>query len=142
MGWIEGKGLGSQGQGRLQPVQAKVPKKRQGLGVASSASEAASPSLHFRVLEVSEVPTGPHAWSEDPKTPLASVEDDRVYQWSRWPDSSDAAELPALALEALETVLLQSDSPQAHGPPIERMETQTQYCSQELLFEMLFYKVG
>ncbi|KAL5112044.1 Cap-specific mRNA nucleoside-2'-O methyltransferase 1 [Taenia crassiceps] len=140
MGWIEGKGLGSQGQGRLQPVQTKVPKRRQGLGIASSAAEAVSPSLHFRVLEVSEVPTGPHAWSEDADIPLASVDDDRVYRWRRWPDSSDAAELPALALEALQTVLLQPDSPQALGPPIERMETQARYCSEELLFEMLFYK--
>ncbi|KAL5966728.1 Cap-specific mRNA nucleoside-2'-O methyltransferase 1A [Taenia solium] len=140
MGWIEGKGLGSQGQGRLQPVQTKVPKKRQGLGVASSAAEAASPSLHFRVLEVSEVPTGPHAWSEDAKTPPASVDDDRVYRWSRWPDSNDATELPAVALKALQTVLLQPDSSQALGPPIERMDTQTRYCSEELLLEMLFYK--
>ncbi|VDK34595.1 unnamed protein product [Taenia asiatica] len=140
MGWVEGKGLGSQGQGSLQPVQTKVPKKRQGLGVVSSAAEAASPSLHFRVLEVSEVPTGPHAWSEDAKIPPASVDDDRVYRWSRWPDSNDATELPAMALKALQTVLLQPDSSQALGPPIERMDTQTRYCSEELLLEMLFYK--
>ncbi|EUB61890.1 S-adenosyl-L-methionine-dependent methyltransferase ftsjd2 [Echinococcus granulosus] len=142
MGWIEGKGLGAQGQGRTQPVQAKVPKKRQGLGVASSAAEAATPSLCFRVLEVSEVPMGPHAWSEDPEIPPPSADDDRVYPWSRWSNFSDAAELPAAALKALQTVLLQPDSPQALGPPIERMDTQTRYCSEELLIEMLFYKVG
>ncbi|VDM26949.1 unnamed protein product [Hydatigera taeniaeformis] len=140
MGWVEGKGLGAKSQGRLQPVQAKVPKKRQGLGVDSSDTEAVISSLHFRVLEVSEVPTGPHSWSEDAEILVASVDDDRVYRWSRWPSSSDTTELPTLALEALQTALLQPDSSQALGPAIERLETQTRYCSEELLFEMLFYK--
>ena len=144
MGWIEGAGLGAQNQGRVLPVVAKVPKSRQGLGAATAAAEAAASGLHFRVLCDDEMPNGPHTWTEDRERLCPpSADGDLVYWWSRWRDIEDAKALPGLALEALQnTALLPPTSEDARGLPITAMETQIQYCSEELLFEMLFYKVS
>ena len=136
MGWVKGEGLGVQGQGRLEPIETKVPKGRQGLGHDTFS--------HFRVLAEDETPEGPHAWTKE-KEELSppSAEDDRVYKWSRWSASEDPNELHILALEGLKKAAIQPlTSEEARGPPITDMTTQSRYCSDELLLEMLFYKVN
>lgn len=138
MGWVAGAGLGAQGQGRLEPVATKIPKRRQGLG--------ADASLQFRALEAGEVPKGPNAWSEDnADLTSATADDDLFFRFSWWLPQGSNCQLPDLSLrclEALQSAILPPDSPSAHGPPILQLESQSRYCSEEVLFEMLFYKVG
>ncbi|VDO06395.1 unnamed protein product [Rodentolepis nana] len=136
LGWTDGKGLGAQGQGRLEPISTKVPKNRQGLGADAVAG--------FRALDIGELPNGPNAWSDD-KTdlPPASANDDLCYRFSRWfpPRSNfEIPDLPERCLEALKSAILPLHSESARGPPVDSMESQSRYCSEPLLFEMLFYK--
>ncbi|VUZ57477.1 unnamed protein product [Hymenolepis diminuta] len=136
LGWTDGKGLGAQGQGRLEPISAKVPKNRQGLGADAASG--------FRALDIGELPNGPNAWSDD-RTDLvpASANDDLFYRFSLWfpPGSNlEIPDSPERCLGALRSAILPLDSGSAHGPPVDSMESQSRYCSEELLFEMLFYK--
>nr|CDS26052.2 cap specific mRNA [Hymenolepis microstoma] len=136
LGWTDGKGLGAQGQGRLEPISTKVPKNRQGLGADAVSG--------FRALDIGELPNGPNAWSDD-RTDLvpASANDDLFYRFSLWFPSGSNLEIPDLperCLRALRSAILPLDSEFARGPPVDSMESQSRYCSEQLLFEMLFYK--
>lgn len=142
MGWIEGRGLGAKEQGRVEPVQPKVLKSRAGLGVSCG--------VKFRALNVGEVPNGANAWSEENPPKCETEDDDIVFSWSCWRAKDEAEENlerdrcpdDATILQAVRDSMLSPTCESALGPPIEHLERETNYCSEELLFEMLFYKVS
>uniref|UniRef100_A0A5K3F1B7 Cap-specific mRNA (nucleoside-2'-O-)-methyltransferase 1 n=1 Tax=Mesocestoides corti TaxID=53468 RepID=A0A5K3F1B7_MESCO len=130
MGYEAGKGLGAMSQGRTEPVTVQTKHDRRGVGGGAGS--------HLRDSTTGDFPRGPHAWTEE--TEEVKVDGDLVYEWSRWTGEKDVDDLPHLALEGIQGGILPPTSPDALGPPVCDLGTQTRYCSSELLQEVLQYK--
>ncbi len=135
MGFVEGTGLGSKKQGRVEAIETELKNDRRGIGAAKK--------LNIRDVVSGEFPRGPNAWISPTATPQPGVDGDMIVSWSKWrSDGVDEDEnIPEFALDSLRGAILQPNCREARGPRITRMETLTRYCDEELLRELLTYKV-
>ncbi len=138
MGYIEDMGLGSKKQGRVEAIELDVRLRHDLRGIGAAKKENISDAVTV------EFQRGPNAWISPTATPQPGVDGDMIFSWSKWrSDGVDADEknIPEFALDSLRGVILQPNCREARGPRITRMETLTRYCDEELLREMLSYKV-
>ncbi len=137
MGYTEGTGLGSKKQGRVDAKETEVRQKhdRRGIG-AKKGNTRGAVSFEFQ--------RGPNAWISPTATPQPGVDGDMIFSWSKWRSNGvdeDEKNIPEFALDFLRGAILQPNCREARGPRITRMETLTRYYNEELLCEMLTYKV-
>ncbi len=136
MGYIEGMGLGSKKQGRVEAIETDLKNDRRGIGAAKKEN--------IRDAVSGEFPRGPNAWISPTATPQPGVDGDMIFSWPKWRSDGvdeDEKNIPEFALDSLRGAILQPDCREARGPRITEMETLTRYCDEELLREMLTYKV-
>ncbi len=136
MGYTEGMGLGSAKQGRVEAIAVRLKNDRRGIGAAKKEN--------IRDAVTGEFPRGPNAWISPTATPQPGVDGDMIFSWSKWRSDGvdeDEKNIPEFALNSLRRAILQPNCQEARGPRITEMETLTRYCDEELLREMLTYKV-
>ncbi len=136
MGYTEGTGLGSKKQGRVEAIETELKNDRRGIGAAKK--------LNIRDAVSGEFPRGPNAWISPTATSKLGVDGDMIFSWSKWLSDGvdeDDKNIPEIALHSLRGSILQPNCQKARGPRITEMETLTRYCDEELLREMLIYKV-
>ncbi|CAH8500750.1 unnamed protein product [Heterobilharzia americana] len=125
MGYEQGRGLGINAQGVIEPVALSKQKGRSGLGLGSKCKQVEPFS---GVLYQSTDPN--LVWHEG--CDEASADGDLIWTWS--------IKKEVCTVSRLNSLIIPPDEAKALGPPIEEMESQNKFCSPTLVHEVITYK--